>query len=340
MMTTGAGDDHALLCAWTELARRACSVHAAYTGGAAAVAHHRRAVAGFLCRARLEGAIHTRWRGDRLGAVVTTHPDPESWYGVRQQPIVVNRDPDDAAAIQWIVDRVVEIGVGPETDMFVFAADRIVIDRLLTACPALGVDAVILLGEPRSALAALVEQRDPPSLIDLGFDLGPVADTAEVDRLVDMTRDTFTAHPEWCWFGTTGRQLARERAGLLLGVGGGDPDDLTEVIRCDGQVVGMMQMHLADNPLWGRTAGVGLLLDRSLWGRGLLKPMYRRMLERLVAANVDTFKGGTSQGPVMHLGRLMGRPLHAAVLRTDTHYPRRHFDRYLGPSAGSPEPAR
>lgn len=340
--TPGAGrsdppDDHALWRAWVELIRRAYAHHPEYRADDRARAKHRGDVARFVSRARIEGRLRARWLTDHegrrhLGAVAATHPEPGSWYGVPRQPLYLNRSPDDPGAIDWLVEQVLDIGLGPESDLFVFAADRELLDRLLAACPALGIDSLVLLGDVEVALRRLVEQRDPPSLTSLGFEVGPVADMTEVDRLVDLGRAVFSAHPGWCWFGTTGPHLARERAGLMQGIGGGDADDLTEVIRLDGRPVGMVQVHVDDNPLWGRIAGIGLLLHPDLWGRGLSRSIYRRFLERLRDASVVGFKGGTSQPPVMALGRLMQRPLHGAHLRVGAPFPRSHFDPYLGPA--------
>lgn len=322
------GDDHALLRAWVGLVRRAYAVHPEYVAGPAATARHRGAVADFICRARYTGEVRSRWRGDALDAVVAVYAEPDSWYGVPRRSIVLDRDPDVADTIGWLRDQVVDLGITADTDIFVFAADRALVGPLLDACPTLGVDSVILLGDPRRALDALMARKAPPTLAERGLTTGPVADVAEVDRLVDLTRDVFAAHPEWCWFGTTPMQLARERSGLLLGIGGRE-DDLTVVIRRDGVAVGMVQQHLEDNPLWGRTAGVGLLLHPDMWGQGLLNAMYRHMLERLVTTDAVVFKGGTSQPPVMHLGRLMGRPLHAIHLRAGAPMPPAHFASYL-----------
>ncbi len=331
-------DDHALWLAWSELARRAYAVHPEYTASAAAAQRHRQAVVDFICRGRISGVVRARWYSDaaggtRLGAALATYPEPDSWYGVARRPIMFNRDADDPGAVDWLVEQIRDVGVGPETDVFVFDADRPMVDRLLTACPGLGIDSVVLLGDVAPCLAALKAERDPASMQARGFSMGPLAGMGDVDRLVGLTRDVFAAHPGWCWFGTTGLQLARERQGLMRSIGGGDPDDLTEAIRHDGEVVGMVQAHIEDNPLWGRLAGVGLLLDPRFWGQGLLGPMYRRLLERLAAAGVQRIKGGTSQPPVMRLARLMGRPVHGVHLRYAAAFPRRHFDPILGPAA-------
>lgn len=324
-------DDHALLHAWVELARRSYAIHPEYRAGAAATGKHRRAVAGFICRGRVGGEVHALWRGDRLRAAVTLYPEPDSWYGYPRRTIHLNRDPGDDGAAGWLVERIAALGVDDDTDIMLLASDRPLVEPLLAACPGLGIDVVILLGEPRAALDALVAARDPAPLTASGLTVGPIADMAEVVTLVKLTRDVFAAHPEWCWFGTGERQMSREMAGLMLGIDG-DPDDLTEIIRDGDEPVGLAQIHVDDNPLWGRSAGFGLLLHPRLWGRGLLKSMYRRMLERLIEADVELFKGGTSQPPVMRMGRLMKRPLHGIALRGGATLPRSHFDPYLGPA--------
>ncbi len=322
-------DDHALLRGWVELARRSYAIHPEYQGGEAALGKHRRAVADFICRGRIAGEVRALWAGERLRAAVSCYPEVDSWFGQPRRTIVFNRDPGDDDAGRWLVAQVADLGVDPHTDIIALASDRSLVDPLLAACPTLGVDSVILLGQPRIALDALVAARDPAPYEAHGLSVGPVADMAEVEALVKLSRDVFSAHPEWCWFCDGARQLSREMAGLMLALDG-EPDDLTEVIRADGEPVGMAQVHLEDNPLWGRCAGFGLLLHPRLWGRGIVKSMYRRMLERLVQSGALMFKGGTSQPPVMHLGRLMKRPLHGIHLRAGAPLPRDHFAPYLG----------
>lgn len=323
-------DDLALLDAWVERLRAAYAVHPAYRGGPGALAHHRRRTAGVLCRARLEGTVATRWIAGALTAVVTAHPEPDSWFGAPTRPIAINCDPDDPGALDWVVEQVAALDPGPDADFAIFAHERALVDRLMAAIPGLGIDSIVLLGETEAALDALVADRDPPPLEAFGLTAGPVETADEADAVTALTRDAFTCEPGWCWFGARPRNLARLRAGLLVGAGGRDPDDLTEVVRRDGRVVGCVQLDVErDSALWGTLSGVGLVLHPDERGRGLLASLYRRAFERLRAAGVPRFKGGTSQPPVMRLGRLMGRTLHAVHLRVGATFPRGHFAEWL-----------
>lgn len=325
-------DDHALLRGWIALTRRALATHPEYRDDAAAHALHRRRLTATLCRARVSGALHALWRGETLRAVVASHPEHDAWFGMPRQTIAVARDPGDAAAIDWIVERVGRCGISADADIILTASDRPLVDPLLAAHPALGIELLLLIGRTREALAALVAERDPPPLAALGLTAGPVRSVAEVEALVMLTRTLFAEHPEWVWFVTGERYLARKMTALMLNLQGGDAGERSQVIRRDGEAVGVLRVTVGDDPRWGRRATLGILLHPRLWGRGVATALYRHGLERLVADGIEGFHGGTNRGPIMHLGRLMKRRLLGVHLRAGAPLPREHFDGYLGPA--------
>lgn len=322
--------DRALIAHWAALNCAALAPCPGFQPGPAADAKMRRQLTEALCRARLDGhlAIKTGPRG--LEAILTAHRDPGSWYGAEICAVAIGVAPDAPDAPAWIVDQLRALGdLGP-IDLNVLAAWRPVIDAILAADLGLGVDSVVLVGDPRAALTALIARHDPPTeLTRWGLTAGPLRDEAEVDAAIELKRRVFTAHPRYCWFGARPRFLARERADLLHRLD--DPsDDLGEALRRDGQLVGLVGLHLdPDNAFWGRTAGVDLTLDPSLWGQGLAKTLYRRGLTRLVEHDVRVFKGGTAQPPVLALGRHMGRAPMSVYLRPGTPFDRAHFQGYV-----------
>lgn len=323
-----APDDRALLRGWIDFARRSRAAHPLYRDGPTATAWLRRTLVDALSRGRLSGRVQALWYRGRLRAVVAAYPEDDSWFGVPRRTVLVHREPRDHHGDPWIVEQVAA-AVDARTDVVLLAGDRALIDPILRACPTLGVDLVLLCGDPRTALDRLVEARDPPPLSALGLTAGPVARMGEVATLTEITRAIFTAHPEWGWFAGQPRYLARKMGWLMLNMERDDPDDLSEVLREGGEPVGVARIRVAEHAAWGRLASVGIMLHPRLWGRGVVKSVYRRMLERMVAHGVDAFRGGTSQPSIMHLGRIMGRGLESVYLRAGAPLPRAHFDLYL-----------
>lgn len=333
--------DRALIEAWAAMHRNALADFPAFRSGDAADAKLRREATETVCRGRLEGQFAVKHRGDHVEALFAAWPEPGSWYGapVHTVRIAVDRASLDAPA--WIVEqlRALPASALARADLMIYAAWRPVIDAVLAADLGLGVDAIVLLGDPQRALAALVDRYDPPlDLAAFGLTAGPLRDEAEADAIIDLARRVFTRWPDWCWFGATPAALARARTDLLLSL---DVDsgtehsaehssELGEVIRRDGKVVGHVGLGVeTDHAFWGTLTGVDLLLAESEWGRGLVKTLYRRALVRMVERGVDVFKGGTSQPPVIGLARQMQRPLLAVLLRPGAPFAPAHFQGYL-----------
>lgn len=325
--------DRALIEAWTAMHRDALADFPAFRTGDAAAAKLRREATETICRARLEGQFAIRARGDHVDALFAAWPEPGSWYGVPVYTVRLAVDRASLDAPAWIVEqlRALPAPALAHADLMIYAAWRPVIDAILAADLGLGVDAIVLLGDPHRALAALVDRYDPPlDLAAYGLTAGPLRDDAEADAIIDLTRRVFTRWPDWCWFGATPHALARARTDLLLSLDADPGSELGEVIRRDGHAVGHIGLAVeADHALWGTLTGVDLLLAPSEWGRGLVKSLYRRALVRMVERGVHVFKGGTAQPPVIGLARLMQRPLIGVLLRPGAPFAPAHYQGYL-----------
>lgn len=324
-------DDAALIEAWVELNDAALSTVPQYRGGPVARGHIRAFATTAVCRARLEGQLWTRVVDGRLTAAVAAYPDPGSWYGVPVHAVAVTIDDAAPGAAAWLVERLRALATArglAALDLHLYTAWRRAIDAVLSAGLGIGVDSVVLVGATEPALAALVAKYDPPrDLAAFGLEAGPPRDVAEIDAIVALERRVFERWPAYCWFGASPQALARTRGTLLDTLrGAGD----MAVIRRGDEALGYVHFGVEiDAPFWGAQAGVGLLLDPSLWGRGLVKTIYRTGLERLVEMGVGVFKGGTSQPPVLGLGRLMGRVALGVHLRAGVPFDRTHFQGFV-----------
>lgn len=324
-------DDATLIEAWVGLNHAALSTVPQYRGGPAARRHSLDFVTSAVCRARLDGQLWTRVVDGRLTAAVAAYPDPGSWYGVPVHAVAVTVDDAAPGAAGWLVERLRALTVTPglaPLDLHLYSAWRGAIDAVLAAGLGIGVDSVVLVGATAPALAALVAKYDPPrDLSAFGLDAGPPRDVAEIDAVVALERRVFERWPAYCWFGASPLALARTRGALLDTLRGAGE---MAVIRRGDDPLGYVHFGVElDAPFWGAQAGVGLLLDPSLWGRGLVKTIYRAGLERLVEQGVGVFKGGTSQPPVLGLGRLMRRVALGVHLRAGVPFDRAHFQGFV-----------
>lgn len=330
-MGGGVMDDAALIEAWIGLNAAALCTVPHYRDRPVARGHIREFVTSAVCRARLEGQLWTRVVDGRLTAAVAAYPDPGSWYGVPVHTVAATIDDAAPGAAGWLVERLRALTVEPDLaplDLHLYSAWRGAIDAVLSAELGIGIDSVVLVGATEPALAALVGTYDPPrDLAAFGLEAGPPRDVAEIDAVVALERRVFERWPAYCWFGASPLALSRTRATLLDALRG---EGGMAVIRRGDDPLGYVHFGVElDAPFWSAQAGVGLLLDPSLWGRGLVKTIYRAGLERLVEQGVGVFKGGTSQPPVLGLGRLMGRVAVGVHLRAGVPFDRAHFQGFV-----------
>ncbi|MCA9546168.1 MAG: hypothetical protein KC613_17305 [Myxococcales bacterium] len=252
----------------------------------------------------------------------------EGWHGRSYVSALGDADPDDAEAVAWLGRALAELALHRSGE---YLLDLDVAYR--AALPALasvgvGVDSVVLVGEPREALERLVAHRDPPpDLRHLGLQLGRLR-RPHLGAAVALRRRVFAAEPQWAWFGAWPEHLARieaawaeaceDRASLLYAIHAGD------------QLVGVCHASIQeDTPWWGRKAGMDLVFDPSIQGRGVIWTVYRVLLERLTRRGVAAFVGGTAQPAVMRLAALMGRWPRSLNLRSQPSLPLAHFQSHL-----------
>lgn len=283
----------------------------------------RQLVQGLARDASLE--IHAR--GNRLLGFVMSWWEARGWTGGPLQRVLVEVEPDSHAGAAWAAERILALGGaldGP-LDLRVNAEQHL-LRRRLVEC-GLGVDSVRLVGAPGPALVMLQARWDPPrDLAHLGLALTPMA-PHHVDDVLELRHRVFQRHPEFCWFGATPGHLERLRRELLQP----SPKELHRVVLADGRVMGIVSASVRADPCWGQTAGMDLVLDPAVQGRGIAKTAYLLALDWMVDRGVDCVQGGTAQPAVMHLARAMGRVPFETHHRSAVAFARGHFDPSLGP---------
>jgi hypothetical protein len=290
-------------------------------------------------RARAAGAIRERLaplhhegtvlcaehRGRTVGVLAWRH-DPDPWCGVPVSSVALDYDPGWTGAEAWlanVLDRELP-RMDADLELLLDASYRAA-HRALCA-RGVRVDSLQLLGKPREALDRLRADRAIAPLPS-GMAIEPL--TAEhVDDVITLHRVVFTAEPQYCWFGADERWLRRRRDTLHAEL---DHEGGHYVVVHRGRVLGHLGARVREDPCFGRTAGMILVLARELRGRGLLRALYAHLLESMIAQGATAFRGGTCQPPVLRLGLVMGRRLLHLVMRRGAFFPETHFAPYLPP---------
>ena len=180
----------------------------------------------------------------------------------------------------------------------------------------LGLDSVQLVGSPTRALEALGDATHA------GLELRPLR-RADLDRTAEFERDLFAREPQWCFFGASRGFVASRRATLETSLS--EPGSVERSVYLEGQYVGHASATVQRHGLFGELAGMSFGLDPRARGRGLLRPMYRHLLEAALEHGADCFRGGTSQPPVLHLAKVMGRTPQAWLMRRSVPFTPDHF---------------
>lgn len=277
---------------------------------------------------RIHAGGHVRFADDgrRVRAVLAWCHEPEPFQRVPFTYVAIDYDPtfdvrawlDDALAIELPrIEGPIELMV---------RASYPELYRALVA-RGMGVDFVFLLGEPRAALSGLDDGRDARvGLAAHGLELAPLR-LEHIEPALELTRAAFAAEPQYCWFGARDSYLGYLRehiARCATGEGG-----VERVLLRDGRVLGRASANVATEAAFGPIAGLDVVFAPELRRKGLLRPVYRCLLESAIAAGATTIKGATSQRPVIELSVAMRRTLAGVLMRREPFFPEAHFAPYL-----------
>lgn len=316
--------DEVLLEAHADLRLAALARHELFVGGIGARAH----VIERLLPIHREGTVRVAESRGRAVAVLAWRHDPEPWYGQPVSSVALDYDARYPRIEAWL-DEVLDVELPRmEADLdFLLDANYREAFRAFRA-RGVGIDSLQLFGRPKEALARLLADRDVPrDLSQWGVSSEPLTPEL-IDAVLALSRETFRREPQYCWFGANEAFLRYKKAELERDLA--HASHVQRVLFRDGRVVGHCSASVRpDDPLWGPIAGLSLNLVPELRGRGMLRALYRDLLEAAVERGARAMKGGTSQPPVIHLAALMKRPLHALVLRRNARTPESHFAPYL-----------
>ena len=299
------------------------------------------------------GELHTEFEGDRLNGYVMVWRQPTSWYGSPVQYCALDFDWSEPRAVMWATRKLLELRPSLDADCELMLSARYHSILGVALGAGFGIDSVVLLGDPQRSLERLTKHHNPPQRLGhLNLDIRPVSNRREVDHIIKLKREYFTAHPEFCWFGAQEEHLKQHRAELERSVLKArrrrhneeelPTDDNTQlwVIYRERTFLGNFSYTANTRSVqWGHSAGLDIMLHPLIQRQSVVKTVYRLMLESMIERDVKVYKGGTAQPAVMGLGKLMERPLFSWVLRKNTAFPPAHFSAYL-PDVISSSPRR
>ena len=318
--------DAALLDAHVALRLESYGRHALFVPSPEAMA----ALRHFLEPFHAEGTVHALEANGEVRAVFAWRHDPAPFQGAPINSVAIDYALDLPEVKPWL-ERVLDAELPKMEgviDLLLDVSHRAAL-RALTR-RGVGIDSLQLLGDPRAALRGLLEDRWVEPTLPHGLRLAPL-DEPHVDAVLELYRASFAAEPRYCWFGANPAYLRSLRETLHE-----DLDRRTRgqnVVLDRGRLVGHAGAAVKDSDLWGPSAGMSLVMAHEVRGRGLLRPLYRALLEDMIASGARAFRGGTSQPPVIRLGLAMNRPLQGFLLRRPVLSPRSVFDPYLGPGS-------
>lgn len=313
----------ALLRAWTALRQARFRRHARYvteTGDPSITTFLEKGIA-FAAAGR--GRVAHWADGSGLRAAVAFWWESESWYQAPCQVGALDLRLDDPDAWAWVGARFAQWGdeLGDAFDLTLDAAYAPLLDTLRPL--GFGVDSVQLVGAPELGLARLeptVEDPEPWRRHGLSrVELAP----EHVAEVVALKTAVFRDQPQYCWFYSNPGFADVDAASIRDGIGRAPAYVLVDG---GGAVRAYFGASIdADNAFWGVVAGMDLAFGPNVRGRGLLRAAYRVLLSDLVARGVRVFKGGTSQAPVMHVGRELGRDVLAWTVRRGVTFEPAHW---------------
>lgn len=282
-----------------------------------------------------QGDLRTYTRNGKTRGYFMHWRQEESWYGPPTHTCALDFDWADPEAALWATQTLLSAELTPEAELMLSSRYPSTLGVALGA--GFGLDSVMILGHPKRALQRLMSAyAPPPHLGAMNLELRPLSSSTEIELALALKRIYFTSHPEYCWFGANERYLDRCREELSQALHhsrrGGQGPVRAWVLYREGQFMGLFSHSVTlKHPLWSSLAGLDIILHPKIQHRGVVKTVYRVMLESMVELELKVFKGGTSQPAVMALGKVMERPLFSWVLRKRAPFPVGHFAPYLPP---------
>lgn len=259
-------------------------------------------------QAQATGSIQCYWKRQRLIAVLMVMK--KSSPRVRGERVIFfEYDPlYRRSALSWLrrLMRAQGSTLPPNSWIGVQAKDEMALDKVFRNA-GYWIKYQTLEGSTRRALTELTKRRGPSrNLAQLGLKIRKIVSSKEVDRVIALQRSVFAKSREHGFFGHTQLSLKRDRLSYLEVMQGGN-GILLGIYQKDRLVGVAAAVYKGGGNFKKTTAGISIFFDRSIQGLGISKTCYSHLLEFLKSKGIPTFRGGTSQSAIKHLGEVMKR---------------------------------
>lgn len=263
--------------------------------------------------ARRSGVVEVLYRGSELQAAFILYNDTR--FGkLAARDIYHIRNFSSVEALRWMKEKILSHrALYPvNNSLGVSGADKKLRDFLLKR--GFHIQAIILEGKTGFCLKNLRKKNSKP-VLPAGLRLERLKTKKQLEEVLALEHRIFRKNPEYGFYSEFEETVDVHRKEMLGAMKNGD--DLFYVfLDRSNKILGFFGGFLnRKDPLHGSSAGVSLVFDEKIQGKGLSKLAYHTLLEDLVKEKISVFTGGTSQKSVMKVSKLMGRKAIAWCLR-------------------------
>lgn len=276
-------------------------------------------------KANKEGDLLLLTKGQVVRAGLVIVISKEAFFGVKAKIVIPDLRAGDSGAKRWLIDQLADLkkSFDTKTSIFLPAAYGKLLPDLLQM--GFSVDSLILEGEPKKSLKALLKKFDPPADLSLLGLSSRRAQRKDIPKILALSKKEFLRNPQYGWFCASPEFLAAQKKELTKAMKSSDHSHY--IIEKGAAFLGYFG---SDATAGAKQAGVTLIFDQKIQGLGIAKTAYLILLGDMVKKKVVKYRGGTAQPAVLNLGKIMGRKMTSSLLRfREGSFPRGHFKSYL-----------
>ncbi|NRA66450.1 MAG: GNAT family N-acetyltransferase [Pseudobacteriovorax sp.] len=164
-------------------------------------------------------------------------------------------------------------------------------------------------GDPAVALAAMKSNRD---LRNIDFEIRPIRDESDVDRIMQLKISAFKKNPSLCWFWTCEKYQTNEYLRLVNSIGKEQSFGLFHKETIIGYVGVQFDFESA---YWGPVSGIDIAVDEKYQSQGLSYHLYRHAFSNMTSSGIKLYKGVTANQAVIKMTKLFARwPIYHQII--------------------------
>ena len=277
-------------------------------------------------KARKHGIIESFDYNNEVSAHLSFHETHHNFFNEYGVWFSYSYLPDNQEALNWLKQRLLhykEKIFSPIAHTYVLASQPEILYFLLEH--GFFIDSIELVGSVDDSQKKLPYNEHQGSLKKQKTSIERVTNSEQIDWIIDLKKQYFFEHPEFCWFYKNDRVAENERNSILKALTDGSSNHY--ILRNQEGYVGTCSFEFGSND-WA--AGIEFVLHQSVHGLGLGKACYAFLFERMKEQNIRFYKGSTSNPAVMKIGKRLDREVAMYNLRYGkSFFENEHFKDYL-----------